>query len=292
MGSLSEERLQSYRARTFRLPPARALKNIQEAVDYANERGFIYFWPIKGVTLPSLWTAVAGDREVANAHDDPGHVTWGWKDELLDKRCWYYAKVLRGKASIISLEIVPHFYALSRNFGEPEADYLEQYQDGLLSLPAKSIFETILSEGPMDTVNLRRKIRMTSRASDSPFARGLVELQRDFKILPVGVARTGGWRYSFVYEAVHRHFPDLAERARSISEQAARAHLVSRYFESVGAATAGDVKRLFQWSLGDVRAALHFLDEQGFLASRSSSQDPRGETPYALTQLLDTAVNR
>lgn len=51
-----------------------------QVVDFVNERGSVYFWPIKDVTLPSLWTAVAG------AHDDPGHVSWGWKDSLLGQR--------------------------------------------------------------------------------------------------------------------------------------------------------------------------------------------------------------
>ena len=81
-----------------------------------NERGFIYFWPIKDITMPNLWVAVAGDRKVADAHDDPGHATWGWKDSMLGKRQWYYAKVLRKKATMISLKTAPFFYALSENY--------------------------------------------------------------------------------------------------------------------------------------------------------------------------------
>src|SRR5690606_508433 len=125
----------------------------------------------------SLWTAVAGDRPVADAHDDPGHVTWGWKDEMLDKKLWYYAKILRGKATMISLAVAPTFYALTGNYGEPERDYLQQYEDGLMTREAKIVYETLLQQGPMDTVNLRRKIQMTSRKSDSPFSRALTYLQ-------------------------------------------------------------------------------------------------------------------
>src|SRR3972149_5049108 len=94
---------------------------------------FSYFWPIKDVTLPSLWAAVAGDRPVADAHDDPGHVTWGWKDSLLGARKWYYAKVLRKKATIIALDVAPYFYALSENYGDPRGDYLLQHEQGLLT---------------------------------------------------------------------------------------------------------------------------------------------------------------
>jgi hypothetical protein len=114
MPALTLKKIQAHRNRTYRI--SRPIKTKEQAVDFVNTRGFIYFWPIKDVTLPSLWTAVAGSRPVADAHDDPGHVTWGWKDSLLGQRQWYYAKVLRKRATMISLETVPCFYALSENY--------------------------------------------------------------------------------------------------------------------------------------------------------------------------------
>ncbi len=113
MASLTLKRLQSYRKHAYRVGK---IKTKEQAIDFVNTRGFIYFWPISGVTLPSLWVAAAGDRPVADAHDDPGHVTWGWKDSLLGARKWYYAKVLRKKATIIALDVAPYFYALSENY--------------------------------------------------------------------------------------------------------------------------------------------------------------------------------
>jgi hypothetical protein len=110
---LSLERFRSYRAQTFCLPPLHRISTPAQALDFVNARGFVYFWPIKGVDLPSLWTAVAGDRPVADEHDDPGHITWRWKDDALNKKIWYYAKVLRRKATLISLITAPYFYALS-----------------------------------------------------------------------------------------------------------------------------------------------------------------------------------
>ena len=184
---------------------------------------------MKDVTLPSLWVAAAGERAVADEHDDPGHVTWGWKDQLLGERVWYYAKVLRKRATFISLAVLPHFYALSENYGEPDKDYLLQYDEGRLTFEAKTVYETLLNEGPLDTVSLRKSARMTSKASDSPFNRALETLQADFKILPVGVAEAGAWKYAFIYECVHRHYPDLAEQARPIRQAEARWKLAELY---------------------------------------------------------------
>jgi hypothetical protein len=280
-------RLDAYRARTFRLSPELRLVSLDDAVHFVNERGFVYFWPIKGVALPSLWTAVAGNRPVADQHDDPGHVTWGWKDDMLDKRQWYYAKLLRGKATMVALDIAPYFYALSENYGDSEQDYLQLYQDGLLSQPAKVIYETLLHEGPLDTVNLRRKVHMTSESSNSPFARGLTELQRDFKILPVGVAQTGAWRYSFIYELAHRHYPDLPEKARTITRKAARQKLVALYLASVGAATASDVRRLFQWKPKEVTATLRSLVDAGDLHAGYTLAGAAGEQLVFVVTSLD-----
>ena len=263
--TLDEERLEAYRADSFRLREALRLQTVEEAVQFVNERGFVYLWPIKGMLFPSLWVAVAGNRQVADKHDDPGHVTWGWKDQMLGRRRWHYAKVLRGKATMISLELLPTFYALSENFGDPEQDFRQLYEDGLLSRESKLIYETLLREGPLNTIVLRQKTGMSGKKGSSPFDRGLTQLQREFRIMPVGVAEAGAWRYSFVYDAVHRHYPDLPEQARLISRKAARRRLARCYFHSVGAATAADMRKLLQWSPRDVQRTIDALVETGFL---------------------------
>lgn len=269
------QQIQAYRAHTFRLAQERRLRSKGEAVAFVNERGFVFFWPIKDILMPSLWAAVAGDRPVANAHDDPGHVTWGWKDEMLGERQWYYGKILRGRATMISLDVAPVFYALSENYGEPELDYLQLYEEGRMTREAKVVYETILERGPIDTVTLRREARMTSRKSNSPFNRAMTYLQRDFKILPVGVSESGGWNYSFIYEATHRHYPQLPRNARAIGRSEARRRLASLYLASVGVADEGNVRKVFQWRLREVRRALEELTEQGTLEAADDGGDRR-----------------
>lgn len=246
MPRLDLKKLNSHRARTFRLPPSLRVTSPKAALHFVNARGFVYFWPIKGIDLPSLWTAVAGNRVVADKHDDPGHVTWGWKDNALGRKIWYYAKILRRKATMISLEIAPYFYALSENYGSPDEDYLLAYEEGRLTQAAKQVYEALLKEGALNTIDLRRAAKLAN-AKESEFNKALEVLQSDFKILPIGVSEAGAWKYSFIYEIVSRHYPDLAEKARFISESDARRRLVELYFDSVGAAQERDVKKLFAW---------------------------------------------
>ncbi|NTW13301.1 MAG: hypothetical protein HGA30_08330, partial [Anaerolineales bacterium] len=239
MTSISLERLKTHRTRTFNLPPSKRLSSPAQASTFVNRRGFVFFWPISGIDLPSLWTAVAGDRPVADKHDDPGHITWGWKDGALGKKTWYYAKILRKKATMISLEVAPYFYALSENYGSPEEDYLVAYEEGRMPQSAKQVYETLLKEGAMNTLDLRKAAKL-SNAKDSEFNKALETLQADFKILPVGVSEAGAWKYSFIYEIVPRHYPELPEQARHIGEGEARMKLLELYFESVGAAQERD----------------------------------------------------
>jgi hypothetical protein len=262
------KRFYAHRARTFHLPPARPLSSQSKALTFIDRRGFVFFWPIKGIDFPSLWTAVAGDRPVADKHDDPGHITWGWKDNALPKRIWYYGKILRRKATMISLNVAPYFYALSQNYGSPEEDHLLAYEEGRLTLSAKNIYDAILKEGALDSISLRKAARMTS-AKESEWNRALEDLQMDFKILPVGIAEAGAWKYSFIYNITAYYYPELPQKARLISESDARNKLLEIYFESVGASQARDVNKLFRWGTDLTDRTISRLLENGKLTIAS-----------------------
>jgi len=281
---LSAERLKAFRVATYHLKPGLRLRSKDQAVRFIQERGFSFFWPIQGIELPSLWAAAAGNRPVPSEHDDPGHVTWGWKDSLLGARRWYYAKVLRKRGTMISLDAAPYFYALSENYGSMEEDYLVQYEAGRMTAEAKQVYEALLEKGPLDTVALRREARMTSRDSDARFGRALTALQADLKVLPVGVAEAGAWRYAYVYDLVPRHFPELVESARSIEEPAARCRLLELYFRSVGAAPLDQPKKVFQWRPAELQAALGALLEAGVLQTGLAMKGSEGEW-IALSEL-------
>ena len=276
------KRFNAHRVRTFHLPPAQPLSSQSRALSYVNQRGFVFFWPIKGIDLPSLWTAVAGNRPVSDKHDDPGHITWGWKDDALPKRIWYYGKILRRKATMISLEVAPYFYALSENYGSPEEDHLLAYEEGRLTLSAKNIYDALLKEGALDSISLRKAARMTS-AKESQWNRALEDLQMDFKILPVGIAEAGSWKYAFIYSITVWHYPELPQQARQISESEARSKLLEYYFESVGAGQARDVNRLFGWANELTLRAIGRLVDNGKV---TAAKHPRQEGEWlALTKL-------
>jgi hypothetical protein len=284
MSELIVEIIKAYRQKTYRIIPSSRVRNREEAVQFVNERGFISFWPIKDIPLPSLWVAAAGDRPVADDHDDVGHVTWGWKDDLLGQHKWFYGRVLALKNCMISLDLLPYFYALSPNYGDPENDYLEDYRKGVLTMEARQVYETLLNEGPIDSISLRKKSHLGSADSNSRYNKALEVLQTSFRIAPSGISDSGSWHYAFMYDLFHNQFPETIEKSRLISDDAARKTILETYFRSVGACTRRDLLKIFRWPPSDLEKAVRTLAGSGYIVEDVTI--PGEKFPFVILQDL------
>lgn len=263
----------------YRRTAERRVRSVQEARAFVEEVGFCHFWPIKGIELPNLFHAIAGrTRPVPMEHDDPDvSRCWDWKDDSLSQRWWYYGKLLRRRATLISLDYLPYFYACSENYGSLD-DYLQEYAEGRMTAEAKALYEALLVYGPLDAVRLRREAHMASEGAKARFERALVELEVGLKVLPVGVAEAGAWRYAFVYDLLQRHFPDLPTQARPITRRQARRALVLRYVDSVVAAEREMVARVFhvlRWTAAELDRTIAGLVQEGALQEMEVEGWPR-----------------
>jgi hypothetical protein len=264
----AEEILQR-RGFNYHRTPERRLHTVEQARAFVEEVGFCHLWPIKGTEMPNLFHAIAGRvRSVPTAHNDPDlSKCWGWKDRSLGEQWWHYGKILRRRATLVSLDLLPTFYACSENFGDLD-DYLQEYLDGKLTAEAKRVYEALLEHGPLDTIRLRREAHMSAESAKSRFDRALVELQVGLKVLPVGVAEVGAWRYAFIYEIVQRHFPELPEQARQISRSQARRTLVLRYLDNVVATDRGMIGKVFhvlKWTPTELDRTISALIQENLI---------------------------
>jgi hypothetical protein len=143
---------------------------------------------------------------------------------------------------------------------------LEEYLAGTMTAEAKRIYEALLEHGPLDTVRLRREARMSAESAKSRFERALVELQVGLKVLPIGVAEAGAWRYAFTYELFQRWFPEVPEQARAIKRSEARRVLVSRYLNNVVAADRKMIAKVFhvlKWTPTELDRTIAALLQEG-----------------------------
>ncbi len=182
--------------------------------------------------------------------------------------------------------MAPYFYALTENSGSPAEDHLIMYEEGRLTQAAKQVYEAILKEGALNTLDLRKAAHLTSAQGDAEFNRALETLQVDFKILPVGVAEVGAWKYAFIYDVVARHYPELPEKARLIGEAEAREKLAELYFQSVGAAQLREVSKLFGWGPEITYRVVKRLLDSGQVTGGLSRPDRAGEF-LALSSLVN-----
>jgi hypothetical protein len=242
-----DEKIDQYREKSFRIAPGLRLNSQEEAVAFINERGFILFHPAKDVVLPSLWTATAGDRRVPNEHDDPGHVSWGWKDALLGERQCYYGRFLKKKMTFIALDLLPSFYRLSDNFDDYEHDFEVRYSSGSMSYEAKSIYEVLLESGPLHTLELRRRANLWGKENQYRYSKALDFLQTELMILPMGIAEAGRWNYAFIFDILPRYYPNLIDQAKQITDREAERNILQSYLRSLGAVNYAQANRLFRW---------------------------------------------
>lgn len=290
--TITQDWIARQREYNYHRTPDRRVQTPEAALTFVEEIGFCHFWPIKGVELPNLFHAIAGRmRPVPMKHDDPDmSKCWRWKDEALSERQWYYGKLLRRRATLISLELLPSFYACSETLDDPD-DYLDEYRAGMMTVEAKWIYEAILEHGPLDTIRLRRLSRMSARSAKSRFDRALVELQLGLKALPIGVARTGAWRYAFTYEILPRHFPELPEQACGIRRSQAQRTLVARYLDNVVATDRKMIARVFHvlgWTSSELEKTIGALLNEGLVQEMAVSGPghPQLVSTCALEQAL------
>ena len=252
------------RDQRYHRKPSLRLRTPEDIRKFVNDVGVCLLFSAKGIEMPSVYQAVAGfEKSLTVKHDDPAiSLTWNTKDGALDKRWWYYGKLIKSKATLVSLDLLPSFYALSENFGDPD-DYLAEYEAGTLSADAKNIYEALLHEGPLHAIELKRKANLYGDAVKAKFDKAVQELQGSLKILPVGVAEAGAWRYAFIYDLLWRWLPEVPKAAQAISRSEARVNILSRHIKNAIYATPKEIARIFGWSATETQAAAQQLALRG-----------------------------
>ncbi len=212
----------------------------RDALRFINALGFCYAFTGGPGGLPGLFD-VLDTRSIGRMWD----WAWQWKDDLASSRRAYYGKVIRRKPSYISQPMLPAFYALSGNVGEPD-DHLQAYREGRLSLLSKLLYEQILASGPVSTWTLRRQF-VPRGESGSRFHRALDDLQERFLVAKVGEEEE--WRNGFIWDALHRWMPGVVKAAGKLTSEQAAAQVLARYIRIVGIAEGSDIEATFGWSL-------------------------------------------
>ncbi len=104
---------------------------------------------------------------------DPETDPWEWRMRVLDERSDIaYSKVFFKKSGYITREWFPCFYAARRG----NTSFDEEYQNGMISHPAKRIYQVILEHGTLP-LHAIKQLAGFGKEEKSRFDHALVELQ-------------------------------------------------------------------------------------------------------------------
>ena len=229
------------------------VKTLAQAAIFMEHAGFCMLFPVKSVSLPSLYYAVSRRADVR--WDKYAQLIWRWKDELPKKRRAFYGKYFKGRGSFISLKFLPHFLATHGTAIEPrEAEAF--YRTGRISHDALELWLALAKHGPLPTLELRHSCKMESQAGNKRFKKAMLELQGQLIVTHSGAEQeTEAWA-SNRFDLVARGFLEQVAEARKISAEEARVAIAVKYRTLYPNATPAQISRLFGWTKAQAVAAL------------------------------------
>ena len=240
---MTKERIDSYRRRLWHLGRVKTESQFRAVL---NRVGLCLIFGSREVPVPKVYDI---------AHDDADW--WNWKDHLQAKKQAYLGRLIQSKATLVSMELLPAFLALYyAQGGSPSYD--EEHYYGRLTQQAKWICDELDRKGPCPADRLRKDLKQQQGIGTGSFHKGLLELQRKFKVVTTGLVNRGwGTRIIGLFE---QWVPDSVEReARRMKPEKARQMILQCLIRSAGAVPLPMLPRLLVWSEAQRASALKGL---------------------------------
>jgi hypothetical protein len=226
-------------------------------------------YPNDDLVLPSLWEALTGRQDVDWAErDDGGRFVdftpdfarvWRWKDELPEQRLVCAGKHLGGKASLVSLRVLPALYALTGRAGR-----VDDFRDEELSPVERDVAEALLEGGPVSSAELPELAGHEKKRVSA----ATVRLQRRLVLTAAGrEERERGWPAVVLDLLPRRYGHRLGDLP---SPENARTGLAAIVLRSTTDLSAADLAAVIGGPRRDATAALDRLVEAGEARSRDA----------------------
>jgi hypothetical protein len=263
---MTRQELEAWRDRTFRRQPSLRVRGERSALRFVSEVGFCFTLSDFDLPVASLYVAVCGrrhPRRPKHTHHDPEiGLTWNLKDSLPGKRLTYYGKLVKGKPTLVALDLFPAFCALVRD-GKGSGDYILDYREGRMSRPAVAILEALHEASPRSTPEIRKAVAMQGPDQTHEFDRAVAELQRGLWIVKVEEVYEPDFYYR--WDLLDNWLPSQVEASHHLSRAAAATRLVTAYLQGAAAAEPRFLAGLFGAPQEEIAVALRGLASEGIV---------------------------
>ena len=261
---MDQAALERRRRRSFRQLPSRRVRSPRSALAFVEAVGFCSTFHRIPDGVACLWEAVVGraaPRWPRRSHHDHGvGLTWELKDVLPARRQVYYGKLVKGRPTLVALDLLPAFYALVRG-GQRASAYRAEYEAGRLSLTAKRIMDSLMRESPQYTRGLRAECFMLEPAKTREFERAMGELQQGLWIVKTEERYEPS--FSYRWDLLERWLPEPIAAGRRLRRPAAVERLLGGYLAGAVYSTPRRLGHLFGLEGREVDAALSALARVG-----------------------------
>ena len=263
---MTRQEVEAWRDRAFRRRPQLRVRGEKTALQFVNDVGFCFTLSDFGLPVASLYVAVCGrrhPRRPKHTHHDPEiGLTWDLKDRLPAKRLSYYGKLVKGKPTLVSLDLLPGFCALIRD-GKGSGDYIVDYRQGRMSRPALAILEALHDRGPLVTPALRALVAMRDPDRAAEFDRAMAELQRGLWIVKVEEIYDPDFYYR--WDLLDNWLPGEVEASLELSRGTAVKQLLRAYLRCAAVSQSRFLAGLFGLAAGEIEPALQSLETDGWI---------------------------
>ena len=264
-GRYSLESVERWRDRVHRRLPRLALTTRKKANNFVKDVGFCFVFQASEADLPCLWQAarsgLSSHRHMPKRPEGGASVSSEIGEILPGQADAYYAKLLLHRPTLVSLDYIPHFFAISGRSGEKN-EHVRQALRGSLTPMARTIMEHLNRRSPQSTTTLRRLVGPGERRVRGTFDLALTELQAKMYIAKM---LEGRHSFSFLWAPVTELYAPQIRRARRINADTARHEILEKYFRNQLIGTLGSIRRLFRWEKQDVFRSLGELMRRGII---------------------------
>jgi len=250
---LSKKHIRKYQCSLWRVGRGQRLKTPEQTADFLDEVGMCLLFACRDIPLPKIYDCAADDAD-----------WWAWKDLLQQGRQAYNGRLVRRKATLVSMKLLPAFYAAYLTAGG-HAMHEEEYYWGKLGELANRIAQYLERHGPTPVDVLRRAIVSPGKEHTRRFHSALFELQSKFKIVSVGLEdKSWGIR---VLDLFVNWVPSKVERrAENMSRDEAIQRISAAFLHTAGAVPEATLHRTFGWSCAETTRLVDSLVFAGTLA--------------------------
>jgi hypothetical protein len=245
--------IEEYRDRKWRREDALKVDSAEEVESMVEDLGFCLGLTDVRTPLPSVYIAVCGRRDAHMPRnvqkDHEASRACVLKDEVVERGCVYYAKLVKNRSWFLAPRIIPVFNAIWGCSKKAEADEL--------SPNARKVLKVLRKEWEMATADLRAACKFENK---SDLTKAIDELQKKMKVVPQEVVYIP--KFTYIWTVPEARFPK--EMTIKMPRDEAVLELARAFLTLNGMTLLGDLSRAFGFYRWESGLANHRLVNEGF----------------------------